>query len=406
MSHSNKTVLLASNLYKPNIGGIENSLCHLAKAYQESGNKALVFASDISPCNKLTSGKQVEESISIYRYEVNKYTGFTRYLRHWINGITLLKRIRRVESPNVVVSRYHYTCVMLKLAGFRKVIYLVPGVVENQNCAEYLRPEKSIPKRIFKRVDHKLNCFLQKYAFNLAHKIGVFSDEMRDQVSSVEPNYLNKTFVCKPGVDIERFYSVSSETKHQLRNQLGLMSDKFVFFCIGRFVKAKGFDYAIKAMQNIENAELWILGAGPDESELQSLVNDLGLKNRVRLLESSSTPELFYRAANAFVLPSIYEPLGQTLLEALASGLPIVAFDSDQQNIHTATKELMSSANAVFAETLNAKALSVAMRKIMNMTESELSEMSVKNSTLAREKYSWLALSQDLEREFNETKKP
>ena len=46
-----KTVLLASNLYRPNIGGIENSLYHLSLSYQEMGYEVIIFASDISPSN-------------------------------------------------------------------------------------------------------------------------------------------------------------------------------------------------------------------------------------------------------------------------------------------------------------------------------------------------------------------
>lgn len=111
------------------------------------------------------------------------------------------------------------------------------------------------------------------------------------------------------------------------RTQLGLYDDKKYIVSVGRLVKRKGFEYLIKTMQYIDDAELIIIGDGPEYKVLKRLIDELGLNERVILTGAKYDDEKFQYLANSdvFVLSSIYEPFGIVLQEAMQVGLPIIS---------------------------------------------------------------------------------
>jgi glycosyltransferase involved in cell wall biosynthesis len=99
---------------------------------------------------------------------------------------------------------------------------------------------------------------------------------------------------------------------------------------VGALADKKGQSYLIEAMARLDparNATLDIVGGGPLRAELEALAARLGLADRVRLrgeLPKEQVAQLM-RESDVFVLPSIYETFGCVLIEAMASGLPVVA---------------------------------------------------------------------------------
>lgn len=101
-----------------------------------------------------------------------------------------------------------------------------------------------------------------------------------------------------------------------------------VFISLGRFVAKKGYRTLIEAFaQTVAKngpARLLIAGDGPLVESLKSLVNDLGLARQVEFLGWVDNTEALFAAGDIFVLPSLDEPFGIVLLEAMAKGKPIV----------------------------------------------------------------------------------
>lgn len=94
---------------------------------------------------------------------------------------------------------------------------------------------------------------------------------------------------------------------------------------MGRLHDSKAHDVSLKALTQLPEAYLWIAGAGPIEAELKALAAELGVAERVRFLGWRSDAGALYRAADVCVFPSRYEPLGNTVIQAWAHGLPVVA---------------------------------------------------------------------------------
>jgi glycosyltransferase involved in cell wall biosynthesis len=100
---------------------------------------------------------------------------------------------------------------------------------------------------------------------------------------------------------------------------------------MGRLAEQKGFDLLLAAMVGVRAADvaahLTIVGVGELEAELAARVQELGLSDAVELVGFQEQPERFFAHADVFVLSSRYEGMPNVVLEALACGLPIVAFD-------------------------------------------------------------------------------
>lgn len=365
--------------------------------FQNKGYRVIVISSDINKLGVELPALEQEGQISIHRYKVNQYRGLKRFIMHWVNGVKLYKSILKDFSPEIVVCRHHLNTCMLLLAKYRNVQYLVPGVVSQQNNATnhgniYGKSWRSWLRSAY----HSFNCFLQKQAFLGAKKVLVFSKNMADQVTKQEPKLNSRLGTTKPGVDPTRFDVKTEEQKTKIRAQVNQETLRVVILGIGRLVKAKGFDLAIQAMENVADAELWLIGDGPESDTLHELATKLGLQEQIKFLGAQSSPEQFYGAANFFILPSRYEPFGQTLLEALASGLPIITFESNA-DIQTASSEILAKDNAIWAAQGNKESLHNAIVHAVKMEQHQHQTMAENNRLLATEKFSWRQLANDLE---------
>lgn len=100
----------------------------------------------------------------------------------------------------------------------------------------------------------------------------------------------------------------------------------------GRLAAQKGYDYALRALASAFGGtdiaiRYRIAGTGPDEAELRALASSLGIADAVEWLgwtEPTALPA-FYRSADVFLHPARWEPYGVVILEAMASGLPVLA---------------------------------------------------------------------------------
>lgn len=102
---------------------------------------------------------------------------------------------------------------------------------------------------------------------------------------------------------------------------------------MGRFTEQKGQWHLIRAMsdviQKIPDAKLYILGEGPFEQQLRNLAEELNLKDNIIFLGFVEAPHAYIMKSRVFVFPSLYEGLGNVLLEAMSCGTPCIAADCE-----------------------------------------------------------------------------
>ncbi|WP_038071586.1 glycosyltransferase [Thioalkalivibrio sp. ALMg13-2] len=109
----------------------------------------------------------------------------------------------------------------------------------------------------------------------------------------------------------------------------GFRSHRVLICAIGRLAEQKGFDCLLKAFSKLhdQDAELVILGEGPLRGKLQEQARQLGVSERVHLPGFVGDPMHVLERSSLFVLSSRWEGFGNVLVEALASGVPVVSTD-------------------------------------------------------------------------------
>jgi len=130
------------------------------------------------------------------------------------------------------------------------------------------------------------------------------------------------------GVDTERFRPAREGERLSIRRALGLPSDATIILGVGRLERQKGFASLIEAAGRARNGgrlHVALAGEGALRDELGRLAQSRSLTGRVHFLGRLAAIEEAYRAADLFVLASVGEGMSNALLEAMASGLDVVA---------------------------------------------------------------------------------
>ncbi|MFW6010449.1 MAG: glycosyltransferase [Gemmatimonadota bacterium] len=127
-----------------------------------------------------------------------------------------------------------------------------------------------------------------------------------------------RTRVLYNGVDVERFHPPAREPEER----------PFRVLTVANLIPEKGVDVLLEAMAmvSVDDWRLRVAGAGPEEPELRRLAEDFGIESRTRFLGlRDDVPELL-RTSHVFVHAAVWqEALGNTVLEGMATGRPVIA---------------------------------------------------------------------------------
>jgi len=136
--------------------------------------------------------------------------------------------------------------------------------------------------------------------------------------------------VIHNGIDVEKYAIRNTQYAIRKRKELGL-GDGPVVGIVARLSDVKGHTYLIQAMKNVlesmPQAQLLIVGEGKKKQELVKLVNALEIQKNIFFIPSVTETTEVLSIMDIFVLPSLKEGLGLSLMEAMASGLAVIGSD-------------------------------------------------------------------------------
>jgi mannosylfructose-phosphate synthase len=219
---------------------------------------------------------------------------------------------------------------------------------------------------------------------------------------------LEKLRVIPPGYDETRFFPVGQASRDVLRRKLGFHGK--VVLTVGRLARNKGYDLLIQAFREVVSRvpdaqlHLAIGGENPGRQEqllleeYQQLAHRIGLADRIRFagfVPDADLPDL-YRAADAFVLSSRYEPFGMTAVEAMACGTPTIV------TTHGGLFRLVRfGIDGLFADTFDAPDLGLTITKALR--HRKLAERLSRNGAqTARSLFTWSGIAQQIVGVFEE----
>ncbi len=163
-----------------------------------------------------------------------------------------------------------------------------------------------------------------------SHTIAV-APEVKHFLNHYEALSAESISIISNGVNTENFHPFTLEEKKEARTFFNLPPEAYVVGTAGRLAPEKNqqmlLQAAAKAIERGCTAVFVIAGTGPEEDSLRQLATQLGIVDAVRFLGQVQNRVQFYRALDLFVLTSRYEGLPMVLLEAMASGVPVVSTD-------------------------------------------------------------------------------
>ncbi len=167
----------------------------------------------------------------------------------------------------------------------------------------------------------------------------------------------------------------------------------FRFLFVGRLVRQKGVDVLLDATSHVPRQKeraftVDIVGDGPLRPSLERRARDLGLKDRVRFLGSLPRPALLeaLRAASAFVLPSRFEGFPVAIMEAWASGLPVIS------TAVGGIPDACTEGTALLVPRENADALAEAMTTLLRDPKKRAA-MARAGRALVEQRFTWEAIA-------------
>ena len=218
-------------------------------------------------------------------------------------------RLFRRERPHIVHTHAWGTLleglVAARMAG-------VPAVVHGEHGTLQLRRRQRLFQRYgWSHVDRLLSVST-RLAERMAHEVAIPPDRIR---------------TIHNGVELSRFERRIATT--DARRQLGLPDAAAVVGAVGRLVPVKDHVSLVEAVAMLGRdglaPVLVIAGDGPEREAIHERACALGLEPQVRLLGHRTDIQTVFAALDVFVLSSRSEGLNNTILEAMAAGLPVVA---------------------------------------------------------------------------------
>ena len=390
-------IILSSLFYKPHIGGVENSLFHMAKVFQANGHKVTIFVSDKGSeenINQPLPKFEIIDNIEIHRYKrrIIKFR-ILKIFRPIFDIYDAYKYARRTFSQfkiDLIVNRNAEVGIGLKFAFKKnKSVYIVPALSKDLDRVSEKKTLAGtgrawVINNLILNINHLLQMTLIKQScFNV-----VFSHMMYNSISSKYRKEC-KIYVQPPGVN-----HIDKKSEQNFSHKSNDSEKKYEFLIIGRIVRVKGIDIALKAFSRIESdtARLLVVGDGPELSNLKLMCQRLSIHNRVKFTGSTSYPEQYYLKSHFFVMSSTYETFGQTILEAMSFGLPVIGFNSNFPHVRTATSEIVENNVNGFLCDFSEEALTKTFNRCLGLRKELVKKISEANIKKTSEIYTWNAL--------------
>lgn len=295
-----KIKILHCTIGSMNIGGIENMIMQM---YRNIDRENFSFDFLVHDPNK-----------NVYEDEINSLGGqlyrVDFFSRHPIKHIKQIIQFFK-SHPEYQIVHIHTTYSIMFIDAMIAKWFKRTVIIHSHNSST--RGKRKVVHKCLKAfqdnfADYRVAC--SDFAANW-----MFSKNVLDQVT-FWPNALN--------IDSLKFDEISRE---ELRQKYGA-TKKFIIGNVGRLSFQKNqyklidiFSSYIREYPNV-NAELWLIGDGPDKEKLIAYTRELKITNRVRFMGTQKDITKYLSAMDLFIMTSHYEGLPLSLIESQAAGLP------------------------------------------------------------------------------------
>jgi L-malate glycosyltransferase len=361
---SNIRILMLNYEFPPLGGGAANANYYLLKELAKE--KDLVIDLVTSSVGKFKKEK-FSQNITLHRLDIGKDKN---NLHYQTNKDLLVYSLKAYFYSKKLVKKNNYDLVHAWFGipnGFIALLLGKPYIValRGSDVPFYNTRFKVFDKLFFQH--------LSKLVWERAKVVTANSQGLKELAQKIAPK--QKIEVVYNGVDTNFFKPDSPVAK------------KNIILFVGRLIERKGVNYLLEAFSQInfkkrESWQIWLVGEGPEKDNLESLAKRLKIVPQVKFLGRKSKEGLvkIYNQAKIFVLPSLNEGMSNTILEAMACGLPIITTSVG------GSKELIKN-NGLIVKPKSGKELMQAIKEYID--SSDLLKRHGQESGKMAKKMSW-----------------
>jgi len=316
MATNAKKILIFSTAYYPFVGGAELAAREITDRLRND------FEFDLITAKLQKSLPNVEKigSVSVYRVGFGNKL-FDKLLLPF-SGAFLAWKLNKVRS---------YFCLWGIMVTFGS------GAGYIFNILRVMTGKKRVPIILTLQEGDSENHLQYKWAglINLSWKLALKNTDFLTGISNFLLNrakkmgYLGHCALVPNGVNVEVFSKeFGTKVKDELKMRLNKKPDDIFLVTSGRLTHKNATDDIISALASLpKNISLIIIGKGEDGPKLQKQARDLAVENRVKFLGFIPYAELpkYLSVCDIFIRPSRSEGFGNSFIEAMATGLPVIA---------------------------------------------------------------------------------
>jgi glycosyltransferase involved in cell wall biosynthesis len=309
-------IMVVTDQYAPMVGGVPTVTQTLARGLAERGHAVELLV----PSSGWRSRLEAEDNVPVRRRASVPWP--------WYVGMRLGYLSRRVArrlltgfEPDVIHIHSPVTLGVMTALAARRL--RIPVVYTNHFLPANVRPSRRPRTRLF-------DTLFYAYVVGFSNRCSQVTAPTATALALLTQQGLRApSRVISNGVDLRRYSPGRAD--EQMREKYQLPAGRPVLLYVGRLSPEKRVDVLLDAAARLtQDACLVIAGTGPDEASLRAAAARLGLDSRVRFLGFVPAADLpaLYRLADVFVIASEAELQSLTTMEAMATGLPVVAADS------------------------------------------------------------------------------
>lgn len=305
-----------TNCYKPLVNGVVTSISSLKEAYERKGHEVYVFAPRVED--------YIDQEKNVFRYRSVNITNKVKYPL----PIPLSFKVKKVINEfNPDIVHIHHPFLLSSAAIMYGKKLGIPKILtihtQYEQYAYYIYP---IPERVTQEA-------IKMIISNLAYKTDCITTPSASMKKIIE-NYgiKNRIEVIPNAIHLISFKEDDELKRTEIKKKYNLKEDNKIILFVGRIASEKSIDKVIKALaiikkRNSSKEKLLIVGNGPAMDELKQLTRSLKVEEDVIFTGTVSYEEIqhYYKMAYVFTIASTTETFGIVTIEALASGVPVVA---------------------------------------------------------------------------------
>lgn len=312
-------VAMFTNNYLPFIGGVPISIHRLSSALSKMGHKVIIFAPRYEQNDQPLEENEVFRLPCLFKRAADK--GIVA------PNIFSISAIRKTRKFNPDVIHIHHPFWMGTLGLWMARRLNIPVVYTYHTRLEYFSYAVPLPKALFRNF---LSHALVRRLGNRCNAIVVPTEASEHYLRMI--GVKSPVFVVPTGIETDRFVTSSETEERRLRDELGIANNDLVLLSVSRLSTEKNIDFMLKAVSLLvkncsRRFKFVLIGQGPERERLREIVENLGLRDTV-IFPGAVLPErmpAYCGLGDVFVFASTSETQGMVILEAMASGMPVVA---------------------------------------------------------------------------------